>query len=55
MTAAARILVVDDDATFRMTTGALLEADGHEVEAAAEGAEAVEKLGAGQFDLVLLA
>jgi two-component system response regulator HydG len=54
MTAAARILVVDDDATFRMTTSALLEADGHEVEAAADGAEAVEKLGARHFDLVLL-
>lgn len=54
MTAAARILVVDDDATFRMTTSALLEADGHDVEAAADGAEAVEKLGARHFDLVLL-
>ncbi len=45
---------MDDDATFRMTTGALLQADGHDVESAADGAEAVEKLGARQFDLVLL-
>jgi len=50
----ARILIVDDDATFRLTTGALLQADGHEVESAADGQQAVERLRERQFDLLLL-
>jgi len=50
----ARILVVDDDATFRLTTAALLQADGHEVETAADGQQAVEALRARRFDLLLV-
>jgi len=54
MTAARRILVVDDDRTFRLSTAQLLRQDGHEVEVAGDAAEAVELLAAGGFDLVLL-
>jgi DNA-binding NtrC family response regulator len=57
MTTAAdqrRILVVDDDRVFRLSTAALLRADGHDVHTAAGGQEAVEALRASRFDLVLL-
>ncbi len=50
----SRILIVDDDATFRLTTGALLEADGHQVDSAADGPQAVERLRDRQFDLLLV-
>ena len=50
----SRILIVDDDATFRLTTGALLEADGHEVDSAPDGQGAVERLREKQFDLLLV-
>jgi len=51
---ARRILVVDDDRTFRLSTGELLRQDGYRVEVAADAGEAVELLGGGGFDLVLL-
>jgi two-component system response regulator HydG len=51
---AARLLVVDDDRTFRLSTAALLRQDGHEVGEAADGATAVEMIRAERFDLVLL-
>jgi DNA-binding NtrC family response regulator len=54
MTQQSRILIVDDDATFRLTTGALLEADGHVVDSAADGQQAVERLKDRQFDLLLI-
>ena len=54
MTQQSRILIVDDDATFRLTTGALLEADGHHVDSAADGQQAVERLRDRQFDLLLV-
>jgi len=54
MTQQSRILIVDDDATFRLTTGALLEADGHQVDSAADGQQAVERLRDRQFDLLLV-
>lgn len=49
-----RILIVDDDRTFRLSTAALLRADGHEVEAVADGAAAAAALKAAPHDLVLL-
>jgi len=49
-----RILVVDDDPTFRMTTAALLESDGYQVETAPDGQQAVEQLKHQQFDLLLV-
>jgi DNA-binding NtrC family response regulator len=51
---AARILVVDDDPTFRLTTAALLQADGHEVDTAGDGQQAVERLKDRSFDLLLV-
>ena len=51
---AARLLIVDDDRTFRRSTAALLRQDGHEVEEAAGGQEAVERLRSGGVDLILL-
>jgi two-component system response regulator HydG len=50
----ARILVVDDDRSFRLTTAELLRQDGHSVSVAANGAEAVSALDAERFDLLLL-
>jgi DNA-binding NtrC family response regulator len=49
-----RVLVVDDDRTFRLSTGELLRQDGYDVAVAADASEAVELLSAGGFDLVLL-
>jgi len=53
-TTAPRILVVDDDRVFRLSTAALLEADGYGVHTAASGQEAVEALRASRFDAMLL-
>ena len=49
-----QILIVDDDATFRMTTAKLLEADGHRVDTAANGPEATERLKEKTYDLLLV-
>jgi DNA-binding NtrC family response regulator len=49
-----RILIVDDDRAFRLSTGELLRQDGHAVDTAVDAAEAVERLGADAFDLVVL-
>jgi DNA-binding NtrC family response regulator len=54
MDAPARILVVDDDRTFRLSTAALLRADGHVVATAADGQEATDALRRDHVDLVLL-
>ncbi|MDX1646191.1 MAG: sigma-54 dependent transcriptional regulator [Longimicrobiales bacterium] len=50
----ARLLLVDDDRTFRLSTAALLRQDGYEVAEAADGQAAVERLKAERFDLILL-
>ena len=49
-----RILVADDDRTTRLLLTETLRAQKHTVVAAADGAEALKKLKAGKFDLVLL-
>jgi CheY-like chemotaxis protein len=49
----ARVLVVDDDPTSRLTLKTVLEASGYNVESAASAAEAVGKLDEGEFELVL--
>ncbi|MDQ3907586.1 MAG: response regulator [Acidobacteriota bacterium] len=49
----ARVLVVDDEESLRITTAAILEAEGYEVATAASGDEAVALLSAGEYDLVL--
>ncbi len=49
-----RVLVVDDVAPNRMVARILLEGAGHEVALATDGAEAVEAVRKGGFDLVLM-
>ena len=49
-----RILVVDDDKAFRLSTAELLRDDGYVVEAAASAAEAGEALASDDFDLILV-
>jgi two-component system NtrC family sensor kinase len=51
--AARRILVVDDDPGTRRVVAALFSRDGHHVEAAANGAEALRLARAERFDLIL--
>jgi DNA-binding NtrC family response regulator len=49
-----RILVVDDDRAFRVSTSALLQEEGYVVVEAAAATEAVDALKGGGFDLILL-
>ena len=49
-----RILVVDDDRAFRLSTAELLRQDGHTVALAEDASAAAEALEGGRFDLVLL-
>lgn len=49
-----RLLVVDDNKVNRILLSRGLEADGHLIETAENGRQALEKLRAGAFDLVLL-
>lgn len=51
---AARLLLVDDDRTFRVSTAELLREDGHDVRTAADGEQAGRLLEEEDFDLVLL-
>jgi DNA-binding NtrC family response regulator len=50
----SRLLVVDDDHAFRLSTAALLRADGHDVDVAADATAAVQSLRERAYDLVLL-
>ena len=52
-TVMAKILVVDDDSLSRQNITRFLSEDGHSVEQAADGSEALELLKSGHFDLVL--
>jgi CheY-like chemotaxis protein len=49
----ARILVAEDEASVRAFVVRALRHHGHEVQEAADGAAALELLGAGEFDLLL--
>src|SRR5580658_1349894 len=49
----ARVLLVDDDPTSRLTLKTVLEAGGYHVDSAASAAEAVGKLDEGEYELVL--
>ena len=49
----ARVFLVDDDPTSRLTLKTVLEAGGYNVDAAASAAEAVGKLDEGVYELVL--
>ena len=54
MTAATRILVVDDDATTRLLMSAALENAGFSAVVAASGHEALEQFSTDRFDMVML-
>jgi len=51
----SRVLIVDDEDSMRMLVARAIAMDGHETEAAADGAEALEILSSqqGAFDLLL--
>jgi len=49
----ARVLVVDDEISSRLTLQTLLEAGGYSVDVAGSAAEAFSKLDGGQYELVL--
>lgn len=49
----ARVLLVDDDPTSRLTLQTVLEASGYHVDSAASAAEAVGKLEEQEYQLVL--
>jgi two-component system OmpR family response regulator len=50
----ATILIADDDAHIREVVQFILERDGHQVVAAADGASALQRVGQGGIDLVVL-
>lgn len=50
---AQRILVIDDEPDVAEILSDILNGDGHEVEIALSGAEALERIDEGQFDIVL--
>ncbi|MCL7970265.1 MAG: sigma-54 dependent transcriptional regulator [marine benthic group bacterium] len=49
-----RLLLVDDDRAFRISTAELLRQDGYDVATAAEATEASQRMAEGPVDLVLL-
>jgi two-component system response regulator AtoC len=49
----SRVLVVDDEPSIRKVLQAHLSRDGHVVDAAADGAEAIDRLGNEPYDLVI--
>jgi two-component system cell cycle response regulator CpdR len=49
----ARILVTEDEDSLRMFVARALRLDGHQTEEAADGAEGLEKLNSGTYDLLL--
>ena len=51
---ARKLLVVDDDPALARTLRRALAVEGYAVECAADGVEALQRLGAAQFDAVLL-
>jgi CheY-like chemotaxis protein len=53
ITAMAKILITEDEDSLRMFVARALRLDGHETHEAADGAEGLEKLSEGPFDLLL--
>jgi two-component system cell cycle response regulator CpdR len=49
----ARVLIAEDEDPVRELLSRALKMDGHEVEAASDGAAALERLATGPFDLLL--
>ncbi|TIX09374.1 MAG: response regulator, partial [Mesorhizobium sp.] len=54
MQAQPHILVVDDDREIRTLLGRYLDGQGFRVSVAADRRESEQKLGSGQFDLIVL-
>src|SRR5262245_52888822 len=54
MSQSARILIVDDEATIRLTLGTLLTRAGYEVTSAENGPEAIAQLERQAFELMLV-
>jgi CheY-like chemotaxis protein len=50
----ARILIADDNEVLRVALRGLLRAQGHSVQAVADGREAIEAAAVGDFDLVFM-
>jgi DNA-binding response OmpR family regulator len=50
----ARVLIVDDEATVRVTLQLLLEMEDHDCTLASDGAEALDRLRWEKFDLIVL-
>jgi DNA-binding NtrC family response regulator len=50
----AKILIVDDELIVRESLGGWLERDGHKVDKAASGEEALEKCEKTRYDILLL-
>src|SRR5437868_144065 len=48
-----RVLIIDDEESLRITTAAILEQEGYQVETAASGDEAIVLLEGSEFDLIL--
>jgi two-component system, OmpR family, response regulator MprA len=53
-TFAVRVLVVDDDPGVGMSVEAALRREGHEIEVATDGVQALDRLGVGSYDSVVL-
>lgn len=53
MTGTKRILVVDDEPGIQQSLAMLLGFDGHQVQVAGSGEEALEKFSVGAFDMVI--
>jgi signal transduction histidine kinase len=49
----ASILVVDDEASIQRLLGSILELDGHQVETARNGREALERIGRHRYDVII--
>ncbi|KIL42010.1 histidine kinase [Gordoniibacillus kamchatkensis] len=50
----AKILIADDESVLRMLIRDTLEDEGHEIEEASDGAEALEMLAEREYDLLVL-
>ncbi len=49
----ARILLIDDEETFRVTLAKILQREQHQVTTAANGVEAMKQVMSSEFDLVI--
>src|SRR6185436_13977088 len=49
----ARILIVEDEVTLAQLLVETLDADGHRVDIASNGLEALERIGATRYDLII--